>query len=179
MAGNTAAANIESFTYSAMNSVYQASLTFTGQNFGAKKYDRIKKVLGASVLIVIFMGILFGGTTVLFSDKILLLYTSDQSVIKVGVLRLSIICTLYFFCGLMEVLMGTLRGIGKSWTPMFVSILGACGFRILWIYTVFAAAHSLKVLYLSYPVSWFLTVLVLAICLYWYIKKLIILKQDE
>lgn len=179
MAGNTAAANIESFTYSVMNSVYHAALTFTSQNYGANKYNRIKKVFFASMVIVTFMGVLFGGTTVLFSSKLLLLYTSDSSVIDIGVLRLSIICSMYLFCGFMEVLVGSLRGIGKSWTPMFVSILGVCGLRIVWIYTVFASIRTLKVLYLSYPVSWFFTASVLAICFYYYLKKILKIKQAE
>lgn len=164
MAGNTAASNIEGFIYTAMNSLYQTAISFTGQNYGAQKYKRIGKILLQCQLIVIIVGIVGGNAAYFSSETLLRLYSKDAQVIEYGVLRLSIICTTYCLCGMMDVMVGSLRGMGYSIMPMLVSLSGACLFRVVWIYTIFKQYHTLKCLYWSYPISWTLTFLVHLLC---------------
>ncbi len=170
MAGNTAASNIEGFIYMAMNSYHQTALSFTSQNFGAGNYKRIGKVLAECLAMVTGVGLGMGWAAYLSGSWLLGIYSSDPKVIEVGLLRLSVICTTYCLCGIMDVLVGELRGLGYAVMPMVVSLLGACGFRILWIFTVFQGHRSLWALYLSYPVSWVLTGAVHMVC-YWMVRK--------
>ena len=156
MAGNTASSNIEGFVYTAMNAVYQTNLSFTSQNLGGRKYSRINKIMYICLGVVTAVGLILGLTAVAAGD-LLHIYSSDPEVLRYGMLRLEIICTTYFLCGIMDCMVGSLRGLGYSIIPMFVSLTGACGFRVLWVFTVFAAYRSLDVLYLSYPVSWAIT----------------------
>ena len=157
IAGNTASANIEGFVYTAMNAVYQTNLSFTSQNLGGRKYSRINRIMYICLAVVTVVGITLGITAVLAGDLLLGIYSSDAQVLRYGMLRLEIICGTYFLCGIMDCMVGSLRGLGYSVIPMFVSLTGACGFRVLWVFTVFAAYRSLDVLYLSYPVSWAIT----------------------
>ena len=157
MAGNTASSNIEGFVYTAMNAVYQTNLSFTSQNLGGRKYSRINRIMYICLAVVTVVGITLGITAVLAGDLLLGIYSSDAQVLRYGMLRLEIICGTYFLCGIMDCMVGSLRGLGYSVIPMFVSLTGACGFRVLWVFTVFAAYRSLDVLYLSYPVSWAIT----------------------
>ena len=157
MAGNSAAGNIEGFIYVAMNTLYQAAVTFTSQNMGAKKYERISKITGLCVGIVTVVGLIVGGIARLFAPQLLGIYSPDPAVIEKGLIRMSIICLTYFTCGIMDTLVGILRGMGYSVVPMIVSLAGACGFRILWIFTIFAWNRDLTVLYTSYPISWVIT----------------------
>lgn len=157
MAGNAAAGNIEGFIYVSMNTLYQAALTFTGQNMGAKRYDRIKRITGTCIAVVSVVGLAVGILALLLGRQLLGIYSSDPNVIEKGLIRMRVICITYFTCGIMDTFVGILRGMGYSVIPMIVSLAGACGFRILWIYTVFAWRHELRVLYLSYPISWVLT----------------------
>lgn len=172
MAGNAAAGNIEGFIYTAMNSISQATLTFTGQNLGARKYDRIPRILGACSLLVTVIGAIAGGIAYLFGPMLLRLYTTEAEVVDIGMIRLAFVGLPYFLCGLMEVFGGMLRGSGYSITPMIVSVLGACGFRILWIFTIFASFHTLNILYVSYPISWVLTALAHLTCFYFIWRKM-------
>ncbi len=164
MAGNTAASNVEGFVYTSMNSIYQTSISFTGQNHGAMKVKRIGKILLMCQAIVILIGLVMGNAVYFFGSDILKLYSSDPQVIEYGLRRMSIIATTYFLCGMMDVIVGSLRGMGYSIMPMLVSLAGACGFRILWIYTIFQEYHTLQCLYISYPISWALTFSVHFIC---------------
>lgn len=157
MAGSSAASNIEGFVYTAMNSFQQTALCFTSQNLGGGKYDRIPKVLRNSLLMVAFVGIVMGGGCYIFGRQLLGVYSSDTEVIAYGIERMKWICLPYFLCGIMDAMVGMLRGLGYAVVPMCVSIVGACGFRILWILTVFSGFHSLEVLFSSYPISWILT----------------------
>ena len=157
MAGSSAAANIEGFIYTAMNSFQQTALCFTSQNLGGGKYDRINKVLRNSVMMVAMVGMLMGSGCYFFGEELLKVYTSDVEVISYGLIRFRWIGIPYFLCGIMDALVGMLRGLGYAVVPMFVSIIGACGFRIVWIATVFARHHSLDVLFSSYSISWILT----------------------
>ena len=164
MAGNGAAGNIEGFIYVAMNAFHHAALTFTSQNLGAHNLARIKRVAVQCVLIVTIVGIAIGGGAMLAAEPLLSIYDSDPEVIAFGVLRMQIICLTYFGCGIMDVMGGLMRGLGYSITPMIVSLVGACGFRIFWIYTFFAWNPTLTCLYTSYPISWALTAAAHAVC---------------
>ena len=157
--GNAAAGNIEGFVYIAMNSMYHAALTFTGQNVGAGQYKRIGKILVECLIIVTVIGLLLGVSGYIFGDTLLKIYAPDDAAVRAaGVNRLGVICALYFLCGLMEVGCGVLRGMGKSIPPMIISLLGSCVFRIVWIFTVCPFfPGDIKVLYLSYPISWIIT----------------------
>jgi len=170
MAGNTAASNIEGFVYNSMNAVHQTALSFTSQNVGAKKYKRIGKILAQCLLIVSAIGLIMGIGAYALGEPLLHIYSSDTEVIQYGLARMQVICVSYFLCGIMDVMVGSLRGMGCSVMPMLVSLTGACGFRILWIFTVFAWKHSLFVLYISYPISWIITAGVHMIC-YAVVKK--------
>lgn len=164
MAGNTAAMNLEGFIYIAMNSFHQTAMSFTSQNLGAGKIKRINQVLFLCLGMVTFVGLTMGWAAYLAGEPLLRIYSSDGEVIRYGIMRLSVICTTYCLCGIMDVFVGALRGIGYSFMPMVVSLLGACGLRILWIFTVFQWHRSLLGLYISYPVSWLLTGAVHALC---------------
>ena len=164
MAGSTASANLEGFVYNAMNAVHQTNLSFTSQNLGGGKFERINRILLLCLGVVTVVGVVMGGGFVLLGPQLLRIYSSDLEVIRFGMVRLTIICGMYFICGWMDVLVGSLRGLGSSVIPMFVSLAGACGLRIVWIFTVFQWHHSLNVLYLSYPVTWVVTAAAHLIC---------------
>lgn len=157
MAGSTAAGNIGTFVYMACNSVYQAALSFTSQNVGAGKYDRLDRILGSCVALVSAGGLVLGVGAALFSDPLLSIFSSDPVVRDFGAQRIWTVTPVYFTCGIMDVLVGAIRGLGKSLVPMAVTLIGVCGTRILWIFTVFAAYPSFVVLFASYPVSWVVT----------------------
>ena len=157
MAGSSAAANIEGFIYVAMNSFQQTALCFTSQNLGGGKYERISKVLRNSVIMVAIVGILMGGGCYFFGEQLLHVYSTDPAVISYGLTRFRWIGIPYFLCGIMDAMVGMLRGLGYAVVPMVVSIIGACGFRVVWILKVFARFHSLDVLFASYVISWILT----------------------
>ncbi len=171
MAGSAAAANIEGFVYVAMNSFYQACVSFTSQNAGVHKRDRIMRVLVVCIGMVSLTGILLGGFVNLLGKDLLSIYITPttaspqaqalaNAAIAAGIVRLSYISGPYFMCGVMDVLCGSLRGIGHSVAPMIISILGACVLRIVWIATIFQSMHTLQILYMAYPVSWTVTALV-------------------
>lgn len=170
MAGNTAAGNIEGFVYNSMNAVYQTSLSFTSQNMGAKKFDRINKILFQCLLVVTAIGLVMGGGAYLLGEPLLGIYTSSPEVVSYGLIRLKYVCATYFLCGLMDVMVGTIRGIGYSIMPMLVSLTGACAFRVIWIFTIFQMNRTLDCLYISYPISWVLTAGVHLIC-YFIVRK--------
>ncbi len=174
MAGNTAASNIEGFVYVAMNSFHHTCLCFTSQNFGAKKTDRIKKVFLTCFGCVVVVGLVTGGLSLLFGNQLLSLYAGENDkavVLHYGMLRMGIIMLTYFTCGTMDTCVGAMRGLGYSILPMIVSLLGACGFRVLWIFTVFKSIHTLQCLYISYPISWTLTTVTHLICFFFAFRK--------
>ena len=170
MNGNSAATSIEGFVYTAMNAIYHASLTFTSQNVGARKAINIKKVTGYSLIIVSAIAITLGGILFLLGPKLLTIYTTIPEEIEVGFIRLHYLCLPYFLCGIMDVMVGVLRGLGRSTLPMVVSILGVCGIRVAWILFVFTPntnfqnAADLNLLYVSYPISWTITFFIHLIC---------------
>ena len=164
VAGNTAAQNLEGFVYNAMNSFHQTALSFTSQNMGAKKMDRVKKIMWICVGCVTILGMGMGFAGLYFANELLSIYSTDASVVAYGYQRLFIILSTYFMCGVMDVMVGSIRGMGYSIMPMIVSLLGACGLRVVWIFTVFAFYRSPQVLYISYPVTWTVTFLVHFVC---------------
>ena len=164
MAGSAAANSLEGFVYTSMNAVYQAALTFTGQNVGAKQYKRINTICAQSLIIVTTVGIIGGIGIYLLGEPLVGIYDSDPTIISEGVKRLGIISVTYFICGAMDMMVGMMRGMGKSLMPMIVTVVGVCGVRIVWIYTVFAHFHSLFWLYVSYPISWIVTLFIHCIC---------------
>ena len=173
IAGNTAAGNLEGFAYTAMNAVYQGALTFIGQNVGAGKYERIKKIGFQCAAMVFVIGLFIGASLALFGDKLLLIYASGENrdlIVQAGMDRLEVIAATYFLCGLMEVGCGVLRGMGKAIQPMIVSLLGSCVFRIVWVLTVCPLfPGEIMALYISYPISWLVTGGVHYIfCIYFY-----------
>lgn len=164
MAGNAAAANLEGFVYMAMNAFHHTALSFTSQNYGGGKFERINKVLLWCLGLVTAVGGIMGYVFYEFSPNLLSIYSSDAEIISYGIIRMGFICLPYFLCGLMDTMVGALRGLGYSVMPMIVSLLGACAFRILWINTVFARYHTIESLYISYAISWFMTFIVHLIC---------------
>lgn len=160
VAGNSAAANIEGFIYTALNSFSQAAVTIVGQNYGAKKFDRIGKSAMACAIVVFIIGEVMGILGFVFGRQLLSLYSSDVQVIEYGMIRVMITFPIYFTCGIMDVFSGAMRGLGNSFVPMIVSIVGVCGARIAWIFTLFAMNRTLEMLYISYPVSWAMTALI-------------------
>lgn len=164
VAGNTAAQNMEGFVYNAMNSFHQTTLSFTSQNMGAKKMDRVKKIMWICLGCVTVLGMAMGFSGLFFANELLAIYSTDASVIAYGYQRLLIILSTYFLCGIMDVMVGSIRGMGYSIMPMIVSLLGACGLRVVWIFTVFAYYRTPRILYISYPVTWTVTFLVHFVC---------------
>ena len=164
VAGNGVASNIEGFVYTAMNAQHQACMTFAGQNYGAGKYDRVRRTMWCCLGIVTVIGFGLGMLVYAFGAPLMSLYNSEADVIANGLIRMSIILPTYFLCGLMDVMVGQLRGIGYSVMPMIVSLAGACGLRIIWIMTVFAANPTLYTLYISYPISWGTTFAIHMLC---------------
>ncbi|NBK79686.1 MATE family efflux transporter [bacterium D16-76] len=170
MAGNTAGANIEGFVNMGMDSFSQAALSFTGQNLGAGKTKRVNRVMVLCLLMASATGLLLGLTANLFGPQLLGIYSSDPAVIEYGLMRLRITCMFQFAGGLMGVMVGVLRGMGASLIPMAITISSVCGFRVVWIFTVFAASPTLTTLYVSYPVTWALAAFFDFVC-FFFVKR--------
>ena len=174
VAGNSAAANIENFIYASMNAFYQANVSFTSQNYGAGRYDRIRPILLRAQGCVVALGIVLGGAATLFGPQLLQIYSKSPAVISAGMSRVWILFPLYAICGMMDVMVGSLRGLGYSVMPMLVSLMGACVFRLVWIATIFQspAFHTIQTVYWSYPLSWTVTFLTHLICYFWAMRRL-------
>lgn len=162
MSGNAAAGNIEGFVYVTMNAFHQTAVNFIGQNVGAQQYDRVKKIFWTCLGSVTVVGLCVSLTAYSLGETLLSFYITDSAeAISYGLLRLTYVCIPYFICGLMDVSTGALRGMGASFAPMVISVLGVCGIRIGWIATIFQipAFHTPQSLYISYPISWGITFL--------------------
>lgn len=170
MAGYTAANNILGFLYQSINSVTQACMSFTSQNYGVGKYKRMDRVLADCMILTVAVSLIFGCSAYFFGNYILRIYTSDAEVIKCGLEILSITTVPYFLCGIMDLFPGALRGMGYSAVPMILSVIGTVGMRVLWIYAVFPLNRSLYVLFISYPASWGITIVMQVIC-YIFVRK--------
>ena len=170
MAGYTAANNILGFLYQSINSVTQACMSFTSQNYGVGKYKRMDRVLADCMILTVAVSLIIGFSAYFFGNYILRIYTSDAEVIKCGLEILSITTVPYFLCGIMDLFPGALRGMGYSAVPMILSVIGTVGMRVLWIYVVFPLNRSLYVLFISYPASWGITIVMQVIC-YIFVRK--------
>ena len=179
VAANTAAANIEAYTYAVQNTLHHAAMTFVAQNLGARKYTRMKHAILHCLWIATAVGLLFGISTYVFSDTLIGIFApGNANVVKFGMVRTFLFGLTYFLCGIMEVGSASLRAIGKSFVSMIVSLVGSCALRIVWIFAVFRTlpvepteentVFRLLMLYISYPVTWIITSAVLflmfAIC---------------
>jgi Na+-driven multidrug efflux pump len=174
MSGNTAAGNIEGFIFTAMNALHQSAVNFTGQNVGARQYDRVKKILWTCLGCVTVAGLALGTLAYAFGESLLGIYIPDSpEAIGYGLIRMRYICAVYFLCGLMDVSTGALRGMGASTVPMIISVLGVCGIRLLWIATIFQMPqfHTTDCLYISYGVSWTATFLAQFAAFWWVYRK--------
>ena len=172
VSGSAASANLEGFVYVIMSAFYQTSLTFTGQNVGAKNYSRIMKVMVTTVSMVAAFGLVFGVGVYLAGGTLLKIYTQDPEVIKYAIERLLYLSAPYFICGIMDTMVGMMRGLGYSITPMIVSLTGVVGIRLGWIFTIFAANKTLPTLFISYPISWTVTALTHIGCFIYAYRKL-------
>lgn len=164
MAGYTAANNIFGFLYMSVNAVTQSCMSFTSQNYGVKKLKRMDRVLLDCMILSVGVTLTLGCGAYFFGPELLKIYTSDADVIRCGVEVLAFTTVPYFCCGIMDLLPGALRGMGYSGVPMILSIIGTVGTRIVWIFGLFPAHRSLSFLFISYPVSWVLTILMQAVC---------------
>lgn len=157
IAGNAVSSNLEGFIYTAMNCVHQSAVTFAGQNIGARQYKRVRQNLYWCFGIVIAISLGMSALFLIFSNQLLSLYTNDVEAMAAGLVRLKFFCATYFLCGMMDTMTGHVRGIGHSLIPMFITLIGVCVFRVFWIFCIFAKWPTLDVLYISYPVSWILS----------------------
>lgn len=171
MAGYTAANNIFGFLYVAVNSITQTCMSFTSQNYSVGKYKRIDRILINCILLTVGVSLVLGGGSYVFGNQLLRLYTKDPEVIRCGMEILSYTTVTYFLCGLMDLFPGPMRGMGRSAVPMLLSIIGTVGTRIVWIFGIFPSHRSLAVLFISYPVSWILSILMQVVCFYFVRKK--------
>lgn len=171
MSANAAVTNTDNIVYIAMNGISQSTTTFAGQNYGAGNIRRVRaSMIDATVLTAGIAAVLCSGLW-LAADAVLGLFTTDPTVLELSKERMSITLPLYVFCGLMEVYSSTMRGMGRSTMPMLVSLMGVCGVRISWIYTYFPTHRTLRSLYISYPLSWFVTAVILFVLCIFVLKK--------
>ncbi len=172
IAGNSAAANVERFYYIAYHSFYDASITFVGQAVGAKRFDRIKRVVLTAMLCVVIFAVVLSAIGLIFAEPILKMYIPDnEDALDAAMLRFTTLVTPYFLCGFMEIMSGALRGMGRSLSSTTVSLIFACGLRIIWIGTVFKVFTTPLCVYMTYPISWILTTLVSGILIVIAVKK--------
>ena len=171
MAGYTAANNILGFLYVSVNSITQACMSFTSQNYGVRKFKRMDKVLLECLGLTVIVALVLGGGSYLFGAELMHIYTKSSKVIECGVDIMLYSTVTYFLCGIMDLLPGALRGMGHSTVPMILSVIGTVGTRIVWIYVIFPCHRSLDFLFISYPVSWLLTIVMQVICFYFVRKK--------
>lgn len=171
MAGYTAANNILGFLYVSVNSITQACMSFTSQNYGVRKFKRMDKVLLECLGLTVIVALVLGGGSYLFGAELMHIYTKSTKVIECGVDIMLYTTVTYFLCGIMDLLPGALRGMGHSTVPMILSVIGTVGTRIVWIYVIFPCHRSLDFLFISYPVSWLLTIVMQVICFYFVRKK--------
>ena len=171
MAGYTAANNILGFLYVSVNSITQACMSFTSQNYGVRKFKRMDKVLLECLGLTVIVALVLGGGSYLFGAELMHIYTKSSKVIECGVDIMLYTTVTYFLCGIMDLLPGALRGMGHSTVPMILSVIGTVGTRIVWIYVIFPCHRSLDFLFISYPVSWLLTIVMQVICFYFVRKK--------
>ena len=170
MAGYTAANNILGFLYVSINSVTQACMSFTSQNYAVRRFKRMDKILLECLGLTVAVSLVFGGGSYLFGSELMHIYTKSADVVACGVDFMLYTTVTYFMCGLMDLFPGALRGMGFSAVPMLLSVIGTVGMSVLWIYVVFPLNRSLYVLFISYPASWGITIVMQVIC-YIFVRK--------
>ena len=175
MAGSSASSSVENFVYANVNAFYQANTAFTSQNFGAGNYKRILKVRHTAVAAGVLSTSLLGWLAILFGHQLLGIYSTSPDVVQAGMLRMWFLLILYGLDALMDVQVGSMRGIGYNVTPMLVSLVGACVFRLIWLATVFQipAYHRIETVYIVYPISWIMTALAHGICFSFAYRKVV------
>ena len=149
----------------------QACMSFTSQNYGVRKYKRMDKVLIDCIIISMTTSLVLGCSAYFFGPEILKIYTKDSEVIHCGMEILAYTTVPYFLCGIMDLFPGALRGMGHSGVPMILSVIGTVGTRIVWIFGIFPYHRSLSILFISYPASWILTIVMQVICFYFVRRK--------
>ena len=177
IAGNTAALSLEGIVYVACSSYYYTAISFVGQNHGAGKIDRIIKSVSYCALCTFAAGTVLGWGCFLCGDTLLGFYNSDPEVIQWGMIRLRVMFTVYFLCGWMDVVSGSLRGLGHSFKPMLVVMMGVCGLRVVWVFWVLPLRRSMETLLVSYPVSWILVILINGTMLLWIMRRMQLAKK--
>ena len=155
--GNSAAANADALIYDAMAAFYMACASFMSQNYGAGKVDRVKKSYLISLAYSFGVGLVLGGTLMLFGREFLALFTTEPAVIDAGMKRVSVMAMAYCISAFMDCTIAASRGLGKTVVPTIIVVMGSCVFRVVWVYTIFAQIHTIPSLYLLYPCSWALT----------------------
>ncbi len=173
MAGSAAASSIEGFVWVSMNSFSQGALTFMSQNIGAGRFSRLNRIAVTSCMCAAATGLILGNAAYLFGNQLLAIYDSRPEVINAGMTRMFMVCCFYCTCGLMDCIVGNIRGMGYGMTPTIISLIGACGLRIIWIFTLFRLPqfHNESMLFVSYPVSWIITFIAHFICFQFMRKK--------
>ena len=173
MAGSSAAISIEQFIYSNINAFYQANVAFTSQNYGAGDYRRIKKIAMISVVTGVVTTELLSVLAVYFGPQLLGIYSPSAEVVAAGMVRLRWIALFYGLDAIMDVIVGSLRGVGYNILPMLVTLMGACASRLIWLSTVFRlpAYHRIEMVYIVYPLSWALTATTHLICYFFVSRK--------
>ena len=179
VAGSAASSSLEGFLYIAMNSMYHVALTFVGQNVGAKKFKNIKRITAYSAILVVAIGLIGGAILLTFRYPLISLYVTSNAAMDAAMQRMFIIAGTYFLCGLMDVFCGVLRALDRSVTAMVISLGGACGLRILWIQTMFRWFPSPQMVYISYPITWIITLSFHLIFVIAVSKKLIRRQKEE
>ena len=172
IAGNTAACSLEGFVYIGSVAYHQTVVSFAGQNLGGMRYDRIRKSILYCILCSSAVCIAAGYGFLLFGGPLLSIYNSDPQVIQWGMLRTKILFSTYFLCGIMDVMSGALRGLGRSVMPAVITLIGVCVLRIVWVYTVFPVHPTMGNLMLSYPITWAITAAANGYYLYIVCRKL-------
>lgn len=178
MSGITAGSNYESFVYICTNAISQTTMTFSSQNMGARKYENLNKIYMRCILLCLLIGGVMSGVGIIFRNQIVGLFSTDPAVIEIGAARLAMILPFYCFCSLMDMGGGQLRGMGKSFEPMLITLMGSCGIRMLWVFVFFPKNPTLLYLYWAYPISWSLTFFALFIG-YFIIKRNILKKENR
>ena len=171
MAGYTAANNIFGFLYVSVNAITQACMSFTSQNYGLRKLKRMDKILMDCLILTVVVSLVLGGGVYLFGAEILRLYTEEAEVIRCGIEIFAYTTVTYFLCGIMDLFPGALRGMDRSTVPMILSVIGTVGTRIVWVFWLFPAHRSLAFLFISYPASWLITIVMQVICFYFVRRK--------
>ena len=168
---NVAAMNVDGYIYNILNSFYHTCLTFCSQNFGAKRFDRVKKVFFVGTGTVTVLGLVLGVFVYTFAEPLVGIFNSDPEILVYAKQRLALVALPYFLCGLMDVGSGFLRSIGYSFRALIITFLGSCVLRIVWVYTVFPIFNDVRALYAVFPVSWFVTSVTLFIMFFFCYKK--------